>query len=174
MLTNLLIQTDCYCSQTLPESSKRSPGVTCNTPCSGNSSESCGAAYLVDAYDTKTSALPSSGYLGCFADPGKVNNLTYTSTYMTRNTCDSYCQARSYPFAMTTQGSELRSVVAVTTRITSNQFGLTKSPSPSLSARPMLVWVQLARTKDGRVHLFNGLYWEFEFNVWREQRWQCH
>lgn len=97
--------TNCYCAQTLPEASKRSPGVLCNQPCAGNSSETCGAAYLVDATKVNAAAVPASGYLGCFGDVNKVNNLTYTSTYMTRDTCNRYCMARSYPFAMTTLGN---------------------------------------------------------------------
>jgi hypothetical protein len=97
--------TNCYCAQTLPASNTRNPGTNCNVACAGNKTETCGAAYLVDAYEVKSLGAPTSGYVGCFSDVSKINNVTYVSTYMTRDTCNQYCQARSFPFAMTTLGN---------------------------------------------------------------------
>jgi len=98
----------CYCGQSW-NGGQDLPASQCNTPCGGNSSETCGAASAYDVFLTnQTSTTPASAtalrgqnYLGCFVDSGSttvLNDYSYSAATMTRDICLGACQSFGYKY----------------------------------------------------------------------------
>jgi hypothetical protein len=122
----LIADFKCYCGNLLSSSAK---GATCNMPCSGDSSSTCGGSYALNVYQisfalaptttsstsstvastSMTSATPSSTSLGCYQDsPTRLlSGSLYTASNMTSNACISYCSQLGFNYAGLEYGQEV-------------------------------------------------------------------
>ncbi|PWN29842.1 WSC-domain-containing protein, partial [Jaminaea rosea] len=108
---------ECMCSNQAPTVTA---GATCNMPCLGNSTETCGGSWSLTVFDNAAIAAPvsaaaslSSNYqsIGCFADQvagyGRtLNSYTFNSPNMTINMCTAKCSEQGYPYSGLEYGQE--------------------------------------------------------------------
>ncbi|KAK6906807.1 hypothetical protein I203_100794 [Kwoniella mangroviensis CBS 8507] len=104
----------CKCSSVAPTLVTTS--ASCNNPCSGNSTQNCGTATTIAAYELANTGIKSAdfvvnsnstGYVGCFRE-GSTRMLPsyyFSSSSMTNDLCISNCKALGYAYA----GSEYAS-----------------------------------------------------------------
>lgn len=94
----------CWCGNALGGSARPQPYSVCTSPCSGNSSQTCGGDYKIQVYSTNGLQVPTqpAGSLGCYdtANPStKAPGLvaySYYSDKMDSNLCKKTCQAQGY------------------------------------------------------------------------------
>ena len=87
------------------------PASECTTPCKGNSTQTCGAAYNVEIYEAAKAATYTFAdviatypeqWMGCFASTGsnlQLTNYSWSSNTMTVDTCKTGCLQFGYPYA---------------------------------------------------------------------------
>ncbi|WVQ85831.1 hypothetical protein IAT38_007999 [Cryptococcus sp. DSM 104549] len=94
----------CACASSATYGASAAPS-TCNAPCQGNTTQTCGATYssAVSVYDTTgAGAQTPSGfpdnYIGCISDasPHVLNNYTYTNAGMSSTQCRKSCVNLGY------------------------------------------------------------------------------
>ena len=107
--------TQCYCSTSF---GLISGSTECQSPCPGNTSESCGGLEAIQMYQLGGTSVgqppapvgtPSWKYLNCYWDQDPNNRLlngaSYQSDAMTQDSCNSVCASAGYAFAGTEFGS---------------------------------------------------------------------
>jgi len=115
---------ECYCGNTIDSSNLASADTDCNMPCSGDSSEFCGAGWRLSVLHTVVAAPTTVAdytdslsravtYVGCYVDsstrilagnPAPVAGLTGTT--MTPELCALGCAAAGYPISGTEYASQ--------------------------------------------------------------------
>ena len=101
--------TQCFCGSALTSQASQTIIQSCNVPCSGNSSETCGGSYRLSVYSNgRPVVLPPPSvpatignftFVSCFAEPAGARALADNSTagsFMTLEYCASYCQNYKY------------------------------------------------------------------------------
>eukprot|EP01059_Diplonema_ambulator_P031125 TRINITY_DN562_c0_g2_i1.p1 TRINITY_DN562_c0_g2~~TRINITY_DN562_c0_g2_i1.p1 ORF type:complete len:887 (+),score=180.57 TRINITY_DN562_c0_g2_i1:316-2661(+) len=96
---------ECWCGNTIA-SAKRLVGTLCHSPCTGNSSETCGSAYRNSVYllDGSVWSLPTYSYAGCYADLRNSADralplLAFWDDGCTVEECVAVCDSRGYKLA---------------------------------------------------------------------------
>ncbi|KAJ7167608.1 WSC domain-containing protein [Mycena filopes] len=106
---------ECYCDHAVQASGTLAAVGNCITPCSGNSTESCGAGNFIDVYSNgaATPVIPKSvgtwQYQGCFADSTSSRVLPRQQTIaggVTVESCTSACKANGFAVAGVEFGQE--------------------------------------------------------------------
>lgn len=98
---------ECYCGNTLPQGLANS--TSCNMPCAGDSTETCGGPNGLSLYQNPVSnmltAPPTVGnyvFQGCYTDDPAQRTLpslrTYDQTAMTLDKCAATCSAGGYSY----------------------------------------------------------------------------
>lgn len=92
----------CYCGNSL-ERGQKTLMSNCNTPCQGNTNETCGGGGtgFVDVY-TATGAAPFSGtpgYQGCFNDDNTLQSFQMSADWMSVEVCAAQCAGRGFKIA---------------------------------------------------------------------------
>ena len=97
---------ECWCGERLGELSVQVDDSECSFPCSGDSSQRCGAGDRLDIYEngkwkprSPDTTLPGAPYLGCFIDPGNPRALpdkVVSSNEMTARVCQNTCKGYRY------------------------------------------------------------------------------
>ncbi|KAJ7126404.1 WSC domain-containing protein [Mycena crocata] len=99
---------ECYCDHALQDSATPASQGNCSMPCSGNSTELCGAANLIDVYWNGTpfpivpQTVGSWQYKGCFSDNLTSRALPDFETIsggVTIKNCTSACKANGFGVA---------------------------------------------------------------------------
>jgi len=98
---------ECYCDYALQDTGTLTSSGNCDMPCSGNSTELCGAANFVDVYwDGSLPVVPqeigSWQYQGCFSDSVSSRALPHQVTVsggVTAESCTSACKANGFGVA---------------------------------------------------------------------------
>lgn len=97
---------ECYCSDDLP--TELSTG--CTSTCSGDATESCGGSNALSVRSVTSPATVKPAYaLGCYVDnvnPRALGGSSTSSTGMTNEICQRFCQQNSYSVSGTEYGSE--------------------------------------------------------------------
>ncbi|KAF2088050.1 copper radical oxidase [Saccharata proteae CBS 121410] len=104
--------TQCSCDDFVRNGAEKTNETDCNVPCSGDSTESCGAGNRMSIFSTgplqiflppaaQSTSLPGSWkYQGCLTDPGAAHALPYQIILADNNTaenCLSQCSEYGYP-----------------------------------------------------------------------------
>ncbi|WWC65393.1 uncharacterized protein I303_108011 [Kwoniella dejecticola CBS 10117] len=97
----------CRCGNNVPTTTQYVASTNCNKVCSGNSSETCGAGGMLEAYTLdKASASPvmpgasSSSYVGCYENSNRgLTSYTYYDNGMTVEKCRTTCSEFGYSLA---------------------------------------------------------------------------
>ena len=84
------------------------PYTSCQTPCSGNSSSTCGGTYNTEVYDTSVSAAQikadaaakPTGWIGCYANSAQAQFKDYNNYdgSLTAERCAATCKTYGYPY----------------------------------------------------------------------------
>ncbi|KAH7886764.1 copper radical oxidase-like protein [Phlebopus sp. FC_14] len=102
---------ECYCGNVLSAGASNVTLSNCNMPCTGNSSEFCGAGSLLNVYWSGGQAPPGAitvptvgnwTSLGCYNDTIGARALAYgvaVSGGVSAETCTTACYNAGYPFA---------------------------------------------------------------------------
>ncbi|KAJ7498560.1 WSC domain-containing protein [Mycena latifolia] len=98
---------ECYCDQALQDPATLSSPGNCNMPCSGNSTELCGAGNFVDVYwNGLLPVVPQTvgtwQYKGCFSDSVTSRALPHLQTIsdgVTIESCTAACKANAFGVA---------------------------------------------------------------------------
>ncbi|OCF41274.1 hypothetical protein I317_04932 [Kwoniella heveanensis CBS 569] len=99
----------CFCGNEIANGAK-APTSSCSTKCSGYANETCGGGGFMDLYNA-TGAVANNGvqgYLGCFTDDSSLNGASYTSDYMSIDTCNQWCFARNFAYAGVRNGNQCK------------------------------------------------------------------
>lgn len=86
----------------------RAPASSCNMACSGNSSQTCGAAGYLDLFNTTgVSAVSNgiSGYIGCYTDYSVLDGASYSSDWLSVDSCNQWCYARGATYGSVRNGN---------------------------------------------------------------------
>jgi hypothetical protein len=114
---------ECFCGATV-DGPQAADASSCNLPCTGNSSQTCGGNDLLSVYEDPTFAptgvVTISDYapLGCWTDDSDQGRALVwpqdqlDASTMTVEGCLTACKAEGYPFAGVEYGSECFRVVA--------------------------------------------------------------
>ncbi|KAJ7853857.1 WSC domain-containing protein [Mycena leptocephala] len=106
---------ECYCDHALQSSATLANAGNCNTPCSGNSTELCGAGNFVDVYwnGAPIPVVPQQvgtwKYDGCFSDSTTsrvLPNRQIISGGVTVESCTSACKTNGFAVAGLEFGQE--------------------------------------------------------------------
>ncbi|KAJ7852312.1 WSC domain-containing protein [Mycena leptocephala] len=106
---------ECYCDHALQSSATLANAGNCNTPCSGNSTELCGAGNFVDVYwnGAPIPVIPQQvgtwKYDGCFSDSTTsrvLPNRQIIPGGVTVESCTSACKANGFAVAGLEFGQE--------------------------------------------------------------------
>ncbi|KAJ6560470.1 WSC domain-containing protein [Mycena capillaripes] len=106
---------ECYCDHALHSSGTLTDSKNCNLPCSGNSTEVCGAGNFMDVYwnGILLPVIPQTvgtwKYNGCFADNVNSRALPNPQTIsggVTVESCTSACKAKGFAVAGLEFGQE--------------------------------------------------------------------
>ncbi|KAF8214000.1 WSC domain-containing protein, partial [Mycena galopus ATCC 62051] len=106
---------ECYCDYALQPTGTLASAASCNEPCSGNSTESCGAGNFIDVYWNGAPPLVDPQevgtwkYLGCFPDSVSARQLPNQQTIsggVTVESCTSACKANGFSVAGLEFGQE--------------------------------------------------------------------
>ncbi|WWD20503.1 hypothetical protein CI109_104979 [Kwoniella shandongensis] len=97
----------CRCGNNFPKTTQYVSGLYCKTPCSGNSSQTCGAGGYMDAYSlantTAAVAMPgisADDYLGCYDNSNRgLTAYQYYANTMTVEVCRNTCHEMGYALA---------------------------------------------------------------------------
>ncbi|AFR96749.2 transmembrane receptor [Cryptococcus neoformans C23] len=104
----------CACGNN-PNYGAQAAPATCNAPCSGNTTQTCGATYskALTIFDTTGAAaqVPSgfaANYVGCISDgsPRKLSAYSFKNGGMTIDMAFKICSAANYPAYGTENGNE--------------------------------------------------------------------
>eukprot|EP01059_Diplonema_ambulator_P016847 TRINITY_DN28820_c0_g1_i1.p1 TRINITY_DN28820_c0_g1~~TRINITY_DN28820_c0_g1_i1.p1 ORF type:complete len:2516 (+),score=639.61 TRINITY_DN28820_c0_g1_i1:711-7550(+) len=104
----LELGTDCWCGNSV--SGQVTHHDQCNTPCGGNSAETCGASTRATVYSL--SGPPATGtpeLVGCFEDTPparKIDMFSYSSTANTVEECTFVCFTNGFTYAALQAGSD--------------------------------------------------------------------
>jgi hypothetical protein len=100
----------CFCGDTFTGGTVL-PSSSCYVACAGNSSESCGASWVMDLYNaTGATVKPNGidGFAGCYTDTATLNGYSYSSSFMNSNVCLAQCKSRGFTYAGTENGKTCR------------------------------------------------------------------
>ncbi|KAK7969552.1 WSC domain-containing protein [Apiospora saccharicola] len=102
---------ECYCGSTIAAGAKTTANTSCNTPCDGNKTETCGGAGFLSLYTNPKNAGPQPNLgvpgwksMGCYAEGTNGRTLTYQANTGNSNsalTCTAACGAAGYTLAGT-------------------------------------------------------------------------
>ncbi|KAK8056954.1 WSC domain-containing protein [Apiospora rasikravindrae] len=102
---------ECYCGGTIATGAKMTSDSSCNTPCDGNKTESCGGAGFLSLYRNPKNVgpMPNTGVpgwksIGCYSEGTNGRTLTYQANTGNNNsavTCTSACGAAGFSLAGT-------------------------------------------------------------------------
>ena len=96
---------ECYCGNILDPTSTAQPPADCNSPCSGNSSQTCGSSRRLSLYTNLRYSAPVNpsvagyDYKGCYSDDTTTRALqgkSFTKANMTVRYCASLCSGSVY------------------------------------------------------------------------------
>jgi hypothetical protein len=88
------------------------PISSCNVPCAGNSSQTCGSSTSLNLFNTTNAAVVKgkpAGWLGCYMDSGSarlLGDFSYTAATMTSAICKQACQSKGYTYGGTSSGNQ--------------------------------------------------------------------
>lgn len=116
-LSGLIFGNRCRCGNTWT-GGQIYPDSNCNSPCTGNSSETCGGNYKTEMYDTAPAlalvqadiAARPAGWIGCVANsPGTaLTNYNAYDGQLTVERCIATCNTYGYAFAGMANGAYCR------------------------------------------------------------------
>lgn len=101
----------CDCGNTW-QGGQMLPISSCNTPCSGNSTQMCGSTNSITLLNTTNTVVTNnraSGWLGCYMDqtsPRLLPDYSYSASTMNTTICKQACQVRGFPYAGTQSGNQ--------------------------------------------------------------------
>ncbi|KAF4825695.1 WSC domain-containing protein [Colletotrichum siamense] len=95
---------ECWCGNTIQENQVVAVSTECSWPCSGSSSQTCGAASRISLYErwlyfpATHATLSDTPYVGCFADGNArvLPSKQFTSDSMTAAACAANCAGYTY------------------------------------------------------------------------------
>ncbi|KAK7924877.1 WSC domain-containing protein [Apiospora marii] len=101
----------CFCGDTIATGSKMVADSSCNTPCDGNKTETCGGAGFLSLYTNPknngpqpNTGVPGWNSIGCYSEGTNGRTLTYQANTGNANsalTCTAACAAAGYTLAGT-------------------------------------------------------------------------
>ena len=107
---------ECHCgSALLSGGTVLESNSTCDMPCSGDSTESCGGSNRLTVYNStnvlQNITVAAGVYLGCYSDPDtakgrSLDGATLTASNMTLEMCRAFCDAQGLPLSGTEYGVE--------------------------------------------------------------------
>ncbi|KIR79550.1 transmembrane receptor [Cryptococcus gattii E566] len=99
--------TQCFCGNSL-SGGTQAPASSCSMACSGNSSETCGAAGYLDLFNTTGVSAVSNGiagYIGCYTDYSVLDGASYSSDWLSVDSCNQWCYARGAAYGSVRNGN---------------------------------------------------------------------
>ncbi|OWZ63094.1 hypothetical protein AYX15_04854 [Cryptococcus neoformans] len=97
----------CFCGNSL-SGGTRVPASACSMPCSGSRDETCGAGGHLDLFNATGVSVVSNGiagYMGCFADYFVLNGASYSSDWLSVDSCNQWCYARGAMYSSVRNGN---------------------------------------------------------------------
>ncbi|KAK8872836.1 glyoxal oxidase [Apiospora arundinis] len=101
----------CYCGGVLQQGSNKGQDSSCNTPCDGNKTQSCGGPGWLSLYSNPANAGPGPNLgvpgwtsLGCYSEGNGGRTLGYQANTAGNNsalTCTAACKTAGYKYAGT-------------------------------------------------------------------------
>ncbi|KAK0636800.1 carbohydrate-binding WSC, partial [Bombardia bombarda] len=88
---------ECWCGSTTPSSTLKADDSTCSLQCTGSSTETCGGAYLIDVYRTRSPVWTTAGCYFDAVSPRLLPDQKQVSGDMTVAKCLDACS--EYAFA---------------------------------------------------------------------------
>ncbi|KAF8644534.1 hypothetical protein AX16_008410 [Volvariella volvacea WC 439] len=102
---------ECFCGNSLTNNGATGsviPSGNCNSPCAGDSSQTCGGSWTLSVYEQANSQPVTWNSAGCYTD-AQSRMLRGSSTSqggMTSATCITICNSQGYTIAATEYGQE--------------------------------------------------------------------